>query len=67
METGLKLTREVLQASGISPEATDKLVDENYGREWHKVINTSTPGKKVGYKDILLVLTPDIDISATLI
>ena len=67
MATGLQLTRDVLRASGISAEVTEQFVDE--GRSWweqHKITKPQTPDKKTGYKNILLVLTPGIDETATL-
>ncbi len=67
MATGLQLTRDVLRASGISAEVAERFVDED--RSWweqHKITKPQTPDKKIGYKNILLVLTPGIDETATL-
>jgi len=66
MATGLQLTRDVLHASGISPEVTAQLFDNGHGGEPHIIKKLPTPDKKSGYKDILLVLTPGIDTAATL-
>jgi len=66
LATSLQLARDVLRASGISPEVTAQLVDESHGGELHKITKPQTPDKKTGYKDILLVLTPGIDKMATL-
>lgn len=66
METGLQLTREVLRASGISNEVTDRLADE--GREWQhrKITKPPITDKQTGYVNILLVLTPGDDEEAIL-
>jgi len=66
MATGLQLTRDVLRASGISAEVTERLFDKGHGGEPHIIKKLPTPDKKSGYKDILLVLTPGIDEAATL-
>ncbi len=66
MATGLQLARDVLRASGISAEVTARLVDEGLGGERHKITKPPTPDTQTGYKDILLVLTPGVDETATL-
>ncbi len=67
MAAGLQLTRDVLRASGISAEVTERFVDEGRSWEQHKITTKpQTPDKKIGYKNILLVLTPGIDETATL-
>jgi monovalent cation:proton antiporter-2 (CPA2) family protein len=66
MATGLQLTRDVLLASGVSVEATERLVDESHSWEQHKITKSQTVDKKTSYKEILLVLTPGIDETTTL-
>ncbi|MCP3867326.1 MAG: universal stress protein [Gammaproteobacteria bacterium] len=64
--TGMQLTRDVLQASGMSAETTAQLVDEDHGGGLHQVAKPAIPGRQVGYGSILLVLTPGIDEMTTL-
>ncbi|NNF96342.1 MAG: hypothetical protein HKM94_05390, partial [Halobacteria archaeon] len=66
MATSRQLTREVLRTSGVSQEVTARLIDEERNRERHKITKRSTPDKHMGFKDILLVLTPGINEKATL-
>ncbi|MEJ1403826.1 MAG: monovalent cation:proton antiporter-2 (CPA2) family protein [Candidatus Sedimenticola sp. (ex Thyasira tokunagai)] len=66
MATGLQLARDVLRASGVSEEVTARLVDEGHGGERHKITKPPASDRRAGYKDILLVLTPGIDETATL-
>ena len=66
MATGLQLTQDVLRASGVPPEVTARLLDIERDWERQKITKRSTPGKQTGYRDILLVLTPGIDETATL-
>ena len=66
MPAGLQLARDVLRAFGVSAEVTARLIDESHGGELHKITRRPTPDKQTGYKDILLVLTPDIDETAML-
>ena len=64
--SGLQLTRDVLHASGVSAEITEQLIDEGHGGERYKITKSPASDKQSGYKDILLVLTPDIDEVAIL-
>ncbi|MCP4283371.1 MAG: universal stress protein [Gammaproteobacteria bacterium] len=61
MATGLQLTRDVLRASGISAEATAQLVEESQGEERRKIGKPAKSDRQTGYKEILLVLTADVD------
>jgi nucleotide-binding universal stress UspA family protein/voltage-gated potassium channel Kch len=66
MATGLQLTRDVLHASGVSAELTEQLIVEGHDGEYYKITKSPTSNKQSGYRDILLVLTPDIDEVALL-
>jgi len=66
MATSQQLTRDVFDALGVSPEVTARLVDN--GQDWKRqlVVKPVAPDEHKGYKDILLILTPGIDETATL-
>ena len=66
MATGLQLSRDVLQASGVSSEVTARLVDEGHGGERHIITKLPMPDRQTGYKEILLLLTPGVDETAIL-
>lgn len=68
LASGQQLSREVLQASGISAEATTRLIedDQQLYRQRRTPAESSTSDKRHSYQDILLVLTPGIDESSTL-
>jgi monovalent cation:proton antiporter-2 (CPA2) family protein len=65
MATGLKLARDVLNASGVSSELTARLIEEGPGGEPDKAITPPVPDKSAGYGNILLVLTPGVDETAS--
>jgi monovalent cation:proton antiporter-2 (CPA2) family protein len=66
MASGLQLAGDVLRGSGISPEKAARLVDEVRGERQRKIARPPRPGRQAGFKDILLVLTSDVDETAAL-
>ena len=64
--SGQQLSREVLQAAGVPAEVSVRIVDDTSDRRQSKVSRPDAEHKRVGYGDILLVLTPGIDEVATL-
>ena len=66
LAAGQQLSQEVLQASGVPAETPVKIVEESFERKRPKVAKSPATHKKMGYSDILLVLTPGIDVETTL-
>lgn len=64
--SGQQLSRQVLQAAGIPAEVSDGLVEDAAEQRRHRVAKPAVAEKKMGYRDIVLVLTPGIDEVATL-
>ena len=61
MATGLHITQQVLQASGIPDEVTTALLDESGDWQRRKIAKPSATEGQTGFRDILLVLTPGDD------
>jgi CPA2 family monovalent cation:H+ antiporter-2/glutathione-regulated potassium-efflux system protein KefB len=66
MEASLRLAKDVLCDSGVSPEVAGRLVDEARGWETSKGTKAPGPDPRLGFKDILLMLTPHTDETAVL-
>ena len=66
LASGQRLSQEVLQASGIPVEITDRLTEGDQDWKHQKITKFSATDKKAGYQDILLVLTPGVDEVTTL-
>ena len=66
VETGTKLVRDVLHASGLSSEFITQLVEEGRKGDPAKTAMPPIPDKSTGYNNILLVLTPGVDELAIL-
>ena len=66
LAAGRQLSQEVLQASGVPAEISFRIVEDTLDRKHHKSTKSPTPDRKIGYSDILLVLTPGIDVATTL-
>ena len=66
LASGQRLSQEVLQASGIPVEITDRLTEGDQDWKHQKITKLSATDKKAGYQDILLVLTPGVDEVTTL-
>ncbi|MCG6860373.1 MAG: monovalent cation:proton antiporter-2 (CPA2) family protein [Chromatiaceae bacterium] len=66
MASGLQLAGDVLRASGISPEEAVRLIDEVRDEKQRKIARPPKQDRQMGFKDILLVLTPGIDETAAL-
>ncbi len=64
--TGIQLVRDVLGASGVSPDAIERLVEEGRSGETAKTAVLTKQDKSAGYNNILLVLTPGVDEAAML-
>jgi nucleotide-binding universal stress UspA family protein len=62
----LQLAGDVLRASGITPEVAVRLVDEARDEKQRRIAGPPRRDRKAGFKDILLVLTPDVDETAAL-
>jgi len=67
METSQQLTRDVLRAAGVQPEIVEQLVRQDHDAERYKRRRRPRAiEKQSDYKEILLVLTPDVDETAIL-
>ncbi len=64
--SGQELARQVLLAAGVSAEVSARLVADSLEPKRHKLDKPGVAGKRMGYRDILLVMTPGIDEVATL-
>ncbi len=66
LASGQQLSREILQASGVPAQTVARVIeDDQYWRN-RGITPLAAPDKRVGYQDILLVLTPGIDETSTL-
>ena len=65
-ESGSLLSRQVLQAAGVPAEVSVRLVDDTPEHKRQKISRPTAGDKRTGYRNILLVLTPGIDVAATL-
>ena len=66
LAAGQQLSQEVLQASGVPAETSVRIVEESFERKRQKIAKSPAMHKKMGYSDILLVLTPGIGVESTL-
>jgi len=66
MASSQQLTRDVFDALGVSPEVTARLVDSDQDWKRQLVAKPVASDEHRGYRDILLILTPGIDETATL-
>ncbi len=66
LASGQQMSREVLKASGVSAEASDRIIEDDQDSQRRKITRLHAADKRVGYRDILLVMTPGIDERATL-
>ena len=66
LASGQQLSREILQAAGVPAEVTVRLIEEDQNWRHQRLAKLSAPDKRVGYRDILLVLTPGIDETSIL-
>ena len=64
--SGQQLSREVLLAAGIPADVAGRIADDFPERKRHKAARPPAADKRIGYRDILLVLTPGIDEATTL-
>lgn len=63
LAAGQKLSQEVLRASGITADRSAEIVEEPHERKRRR---PAAKQKNAGYQDILLVLTPGVDVASTL-
>ena len=66
LASGQQLSQEVLRASGVPVEVTDRLTEGDQDWKHQKITKFSATDKRAGYRDILLVLTPGVDEVTTL-
>ena len=67
LEASQRLTRDVLQASGVAPERVSQLIQLDHdGAKYRIKRKPRTLDRQSGYKDILLVLTPGFDEASVL-
>jgi len=64
--SGQQISREVLLAAGVPAEVTLRIVDDVPEHKRHKADRSPASEKKIGYRDILLVLEPGIDEATTI-
>ncbi len=66
LASGQQLAREVLRASGVPPEAVERIIEDDQDSQRRKITRPPVTDRKASYQDILLVLTPGIDEVTTL-